>query len=221
MFEVVSTIGNFILVFVVAVAAGYLIGGAIRWTRHHLSPVPAGCALTLIAPSGYKYRARLIRSHSSTWEVSAPLLKGVFVPFRAGERMLVEAPSAFGVHRFQTEVLERVEDSKTFLLRGPSNVKLEERRSEKRVNFANDVQIHVQNSEGRLLNLSTAGAKIVSPVEVCPGDAICIEMPGGATARAWVLNVAPSCIGVFRGIEARVLWFDPLPELTVRALSPR
>ena len=201
------------LAFAVSVAAGYLLGWGTKQVKLARSPIPLGSALLLIAPSGTSYKARLIRQEGQNWLVSAPVLKGAFVPFRIDEHLLIEAPSSLGVHRFQGRVVSRDEDTKNFTIAAISEPNVIERRTDPRQAFENPISVLVNGDQGELLNLSAGGGLLIAKTEVAAGDTVSVYIPKlDKTLDGWVLESTATPWGVYRAQEIRVAWQEALDD---------
>lgn len=202
-----------------AVGAGAFVGWAFRRKKVQASPVLAGAALQLVEPNGNRYRARLIRPDGEDWTISAPTHRGVFVPLRVDQSLVVEAPSAAGVHRVQARVVARDLESRQFSLALEGAPRLEERRQDRRWSLSAPIRVRAAGQAGQIINLGSGGARLIARTEVEAGDSLSIQFGAEDSERqAWVLEVLPAQLGSYRAQELRVLWLEPLPASRLRAL---
>jgi len=139
--------------------------------------------------TGGLYRAKLLGLEESTWRISGPLSRNNYVPLRVDDRLTVEAPVENGVLIFRTVIQGRDDEQHEFLLAAPEEVKVTDRRSERRK--AVELPVRVEGDEGIILDLTSLGARLVTNRSCSVGERVRLEM-ADSMIYGWVLDFWPT-----------------------------
>lgn len=183
--EPLILIAFLVAAFVFSALLAYWITG--RRSRPAARPEP-GTTLRLRGTGGM-YRAKLLACEESLWRISCPLSRNSYVPLRVDDRLTVEAPVEQGVLIFRTTVGGRDDENHELLLVAPAEVKVTDRRSEKRRPV--DTPVTIEGDEARLVDLSSLGARIVTNRTCHVGERVRLELSEGLM-YGWVLDFWPT-----------------------------
>jgi hypothetical protein len=206
----------------VLVSAALLFGGSVLVSysiavfmsaRRHRFDIKSGATLRLVGPGG-AYRCQFIERRKDALVVSSPIQADRFVPIRSGERIIVQVPSEQCVINFSTVVLSRDSDRHELVLKWPSTVRRIERRSEKRSEALSGEDALLDGEVASLIDLSAAGASLVTRKRPNPGDRVRVVLPSsGLDAYGWTLDSTHAPFGNTPGYKIRVQFEEPLSGL--------
>lgn len=150
------------------------------------------------------YRSRVLRDTSDGIEVEAPIQRDHYVPIRIGEALVVEATCPGGVIHFRSKVMSRSQEDHSLVMERPSAFYKTERRQESRMDGAGLEGVCLEGKLTQVLDVSTLGVRLVSPVHVDRGERVRVDFPWlGTPVFGYVLDAL--------GREARVRFEERIP----------
>ncbi|MCE9558719.1 MAG: flagellar brake protein, partial [Armatimonadetes bacterium] len=155
------------------------------------------------------YRAHFVSGTSKNWVISAPLQRDSYVPLQPGEELKIEAPMGNGAVLFRSTVISRDADSREITISRPAKFFVKDRRSESRFQDSMNVETCVINGEiGKVVNISSAGALILSTCKPQNGDLIRLEL-GGSEVLGVALDSVYESMGERVGGLTRIKFQEP------------
>jgi hypothetical protein len=186
--EAIVLLGFLVGAFLLSVAVAYVATG--RKPKPKATP-KLGATLRLRGAGGI-YRAKLLGFDEDRWRISCPLSRNNYVPLRIEDRLTIEAPVEEGVIVYRTQICGRDDENHEFLVDAPDDAKVTDRRQEKRRPL--DLEVRVEGHEGRIVNLSSLGARILTNRASSIGERIRLELADGLV-YGWVLDFWPARAG--------------------------
>jgi hypothetical protein len=202
MTDILQLLGIFTLSFSLSCAVAYFL--VKRREHSHALKLEPGTTLR-IRTGGAMYRSTLVQAGDKLWALSAPLQRDSHVPIRPTERLLVQAADDDGAYFFRTEVISRDVEAHQLIVRAPKAVK----RLERRVTGGRRREVclpaSLDGQEARVIDLSSAGARIATRANVGRGQRVRLDMAGHPEPiYGWVLDqIAGSDLG-YESSEVRV-----------------
>ena len=169
-------------------------------------PAPLPNADVQIRSGMNMYQSRFVREDPAGWVISEPLTRKKSAQLRLGENVTLWAPTANGLRRYDTRVLENEPASERILIAKPKRAKRAERRQSKRVTTFENPAAKIEGVDAMLLDISQFGARIFSSASVRKGERVKIDMANGGRF-GWVLESR----GGSKGSILRVCFEEPLP----------
>lgn len=191
MSSLLQLIGLFILVFGVSLIASFGLHSMRKPWRKKLEIEPN--TMVRLVGAGGVYRCHYLSHDRKGVRVSSPIQRDHYIPLRVGEQMMVQVPQDAGLLVFRTTIIERDAESHEFLLGSPEAVRHIERRSEQRDSSVEGKGIEFNGEPATLIDISAGGAKVLTQVEVDPGDQVRIKLHANlGEAYGWALESTAS-----------------------------
>lgn len=210
MFKDISVlIGVFSGVFIASAAVSYFVMAGARKLRGQGQEqiVPTGPVI-LRSPTGI-YRSHFVSGDLETWTLSAPLQRNAYVPLTVGESLKIEAPVRGGAVLFATTVLARNAETHEFTLSRPRLLRISDRRAERRTMTGDAAVCELNGQHGKLINLSTTGALVLSSAKPENGDLIRLVVDGQEVV-GYALESVHESIGDRLGGLTRIQFQSPI-----------
>ena len=170
--------------------------------------------MRLVGPGG-AYRCHFMREENELMVVSSPLQADRFVPIRVGEKLLVQVPSDDCLLSFSTTVVSRDSEKHELVIKSPATLRRIERRSEFRSERLAGEDVLFDGEVAALVDLSAAGACVVTRRRPKSGDRVRIVLPqSGLDAFGWALESSQAAFGIHSGYKVRVQFEEPLAGLS-------
>jgi hypothetical protein len=215
MIELLKVVASVVLFFGGSLLVSYGVVSLIAARRQRLD-LDEGVSVRLIGPGG-SYRCHFLGFRGEDLAFSSPIQADRYVPVRVGERLYVQAPGKDCMLSFRCTVIARDGDAHELRLTAPDYVRRSQRRSEPRMTDLTGEDALVDGEPATLVDLSAAGACLLSRRRSEPGRRVRVVLPKGELDTiGWVLEATPSEVGVYQGYKTRIQFTEPLAGLSRR-----
>jgi hypothetical protein len=212
MSELLQFVGLMAILFAGSMGVAYL-ATSLKRGRSLCLDIHEGHSVRVLMPGG-AYRCRFVRQDRNGLVLSAPMEQDRFVPVHAGESVMVQAPQGDSLLCFRSDILGRDGTLHEFTVAKPSTIKRIERRGEKRDKSYAGSKAKLNGVSADMMDLSTMGAKVVTPAIVIAGDAVTLELPMGlGSVEGWALAARPAAFEGKPAREVRIKFMVPVPGM--------
>lgn len=185
MVETIELVGFLSLAFAASAGLAYVLTGR----RKTPSAMPTIGSNLRLRGTGGMYRAKLLGYGERTWRISGPLSRNNYVPLRIDDPLTVEAPVENGVLIFRTVIEGRDDEQHEFLLTAPDDIKVTDRRSEKR--RPADIPVLVEGDQGKVVDMTSLGLRLLTNRSCHVGERVRLEL-ADSMVYGWVLDFWPT-----------------------------
>jgi Flagellar protein YcgR len=213
MIDIVKVVASVVLFSGGSLLVSYCVASYFSARKHRIDLVE-GTSVRLIGPGG-AYRCHFMGERNENLVFSSPIQADRYVPIRCGEKVYVQAPGDGCMLSFRTTVIQRDSEAHELILASPQYVRRSERRTEHRITSLVGEDALIDGELATIVDLSAAGACLLSRRRPCPGDRLRVVLPSSdLDADAWALDATPAVMGSQQAFKIRVQFTEPLAGLS-------